>query len=49
MATVRVTHDAARELAGPVATLARIEGFPVHGESVEARRDDPAKETDSLK
>ncbi len=25
----------------PVATLARIEGFPVHGESVEARRDDP--------
>ena len=39
MATVRVTHEAARELAGPVATLARIEGFPVHGESVEARRD----------
>ena len=46
MATVRVTHDAARELAGPVAKLARIEGFPVHGESVEARRDDPSKETD---
>ena len=35
--TVRVTQEAARELAPAVATLARVEGFPVHGESVEAR------------
>jgi histidinol dehydrogenase len=32
-----MTQDAARELAPAVATLARAEGFPVHGESVEAR------------
>ena len=37
IATVRVTQDAARELAPAVATLARVEGFPVHAESVEAR------------
>ena len=37
MATVRITQDAARELAPTVATLARAEGFPLHGESAEAR------------
>lgn len=35
--TVRISESAARELAPTVATLARVEGFPVHGESVEAR------------
>jgi histidinol dehydrogenase len=37
LATVELTADAARELAPAVATLARVEGFPVHAESVEAR------------
>ncbi|MFL5906752.1 MAG: histidinol dehydrogenase [Solirubrobacterales bacterium] len=37
MATVRITQDAARELAPTVATLARAEGFPLHAESAEAR------------
>ncbi|MGH2923244.1 MAG: histidinol dehydrogenase [Solirubrobacterales bacterium] len=37
IATVEITDEAARELAPAVATLARIEGFPVHAESVEAR------------
>jgi histidinol dehydrogenase len=37
VATVEITEAAARELAPSVATLARVEGFPVHAESVEAR------------
>jgi histidinol dehydrogenase len=37
MATVRLSQEAARELAPTVATLARAEGFPLHAESVEAR------------
>ena len=37
LATVELTAEAARELAPAVATLARVEGFPVHAESVEAR------------
>ncbi len=37
--TVTLTPAAAAALAGPGATLARAEGFPVHGESMEARRD----------
>jgi histidinol dehydrogenase len=37
MSTVKVTAKAARALAGPAATLARAEGFPVHGESMQAR------------
>jgi histidinol dehydrogenase len=37
VSSVELTEDAARELAPPVATLARVEGFPVHAESVEAR------------
>lgn len=40
IATVRITQDAARELAPSVATLARTEGFPLHAESVEARIED---------
>ncbi len=43
IATVRVPQDAARELAPAVATLARVEGFPVHAESVEARLEDPSE------
>ncbi|MDP9188575.1 MAG: histidinol dehydrogenase, partial [Actinomycetota bacterium] len=43
IATVNVTQDAARELAPAVATLARVEGFPVHAESVEARLEDPSR------
>jgi histidinol dehydrogenase len=35
--TVRISAEAARELAPTVATLARAEGFPVHAASVEAR------------
>ncbi len=37
IATVRITQEAARELAPTVATLARAEGFPLHAESAEAR------------
>jgi histidinol dehydrogenase len=37
IATVELTHAAARELAPTVATLARAEGFPLHAESAEAR------------
>jgi histidinol dehydrogenase len=37
LATVEITQQAAQELAPAAATLARAEGFPVHGESVEAR------------
>jgi histidinol dehydrogenase len=37
IARVRMTQDAARELAPTVATLARAEGFPIHAESAEAR------------
>lgn len=37
--TVSIPPEAARELAPTVATLARVEGFPVHAESVEARTD----------
>ncbi len=40
IATVEMTHDAARELAPTVATLARAEGFPLHAESAEARAKD---------
>ena len=47
IATVRVTQDAARELAPSVATLARAEGFPVHAESVEARTQDPSEGEDA--
>jgi histidinol dehydrogenase len=39
VSTVTMTEEAARELAPTVATLARVEGFPVHAESVEARTD----------
>jgi histidinol dehydrogenase len=39
ISTVKITEDAAAELAPAVATLARVEGFPVHAESVEARVD----------
>lgn len=38
--TVKISSEAARELAPVVATLAEAEGFPVHGESVMARIDD---------
>jgi histidinol dehydrogenase len=38
--TVRISTEAARELAPTVATLARAEGFPVHAESAEIRRGD---------
>jgi histidinol dehydrogenase len=34
---VEITQEAARELAPPVATLARAEGFPLHAESAEIR------------
>ncbi|MGH2984197.1 MAG: histidinol dehydrogenase [Solirubrobacterales bacterium] len=37
LATVKMTQQAARELAPTVATLARAEGFPVHAESAEVR------------
>jgi histidinol dehydrogenase len=37
ISTVSMAHDAARELAPAVATLARAEGFPLHAESAEAR------------
>ncbi len=37
IATVKITQEAARELAPTVATLARAEGFPVHAESAEVR------------
>jgi histidinol dehydrogenase len=37
VSTVKITDGAAAELAPAVATLARVEGFPVHAESVEAR------------
>jgi histidinol dehydrogenase len=37
--TVSIPPEAARELALTVATLARVEGFPIHAESVEARTD----------
>ena len=47
IATVRVTQDAARELAPSVATLARAEGFPVHAESVEARTQDRSEGEDA--
>jgi histidinol dehydrogenase len=40
ISTVRIGDGAAAELAGPAATLARAEGFPVHGESMEARKED---------
>jgi histidinol dehydrogenase len=38
--TVRISKQAARDLAPTVATLARAEGFPVHAESAEARAAD---------
>ena len=38
--TVRISEEAARELAPTVATLARAEGFPVHAESAEVRAED---------
>ena len=41
LATVRLPQAAARELASPAATLARAEGFPVHGESALAREREP--------
>jgi histidinol dehydrogenase len=44
ISTVRMDDDSAAELAGPGATLARAEGFPVHGESMQARADRAAKE-----
>jgi histidinol dehydrogenase len=37
ISTVHIDGDSAAKLAGPGATLARSEGFPVHGESMEAR------------
>lgn len=37
VATVEMSAEAARSLAPATATLARAEGFPVHGESAEAR------------
>jgi histidinol dehydrogenase len=37
IASVRLTQEAARELAPTVATLARAEGFPLHADSVEMR------------
>jgi histidinol dehydrogenase len=37
LATVEITEGAAAALAPAVATLANAEGFPVHGESAEAR------------
>jgi histidinol dehydrogenase len=37
ISTVQIPDGAPPELAGAAATLARIEGFPVHGESAEAR------------
>ena len=44
ISTVEMTEDAARELAPAVATLARVEGFPVHAESVEARSEATERE-----
>lgn len=37
ISTVKMPAGAAAELADPAATLARAEGFPVHGESMQAR------------
>jgi histidinol dehydrogenase len=37
MATVEIAQGAAQELAPPVATLARAEGFPLHAQSAEER------------
>jgi histidinol dehydrogenase len=41
MAEVRVPADAAAELAGPGAAIARAEGFEAHAASMEARRENP--------
>jgi histidinol dehydrogenase len=43
ISSVEMTQAAARELAPPVATLARAEGFPLHAESVEARTKDQGR------
>jgi histidinol dehydrogenase len=43
IATVRMDGGSAAELAGPAATLARAEGFPVHGESMERRIKEPRR------
>lgn len=40
---VEIGADAAAALAGPVDEIARAEGFPVHGESALARRNDPGE------
>jgi len=40
LATVQITKAAAEKLAPAVATLADAEGFPVHGESAQARVDE---------
>jgi histidinol dehydrogenase len=40
ISTVALSQRAARELAPPVATLARAEGFPLHAESAEARSEE---------
>jgi histidinol dehydrogenase len=41
MAEVRVPADAAAQLAGPGAAIARAEGFEAHAASMEARRENP--------
>ncbi len=43
IATVTISPEAASELASPIATLARAEGFPLHAESTLARRPDPSQ------
>jgi histidinol dehydrogenase len=47
ISTVKITEGAAAELAPAVATLARVEGFPVHAESVEARVEPGAESSGS--
>jgi histidinol dehydrogenase len=41
MAEVRIPADAAAQLAGPGAAIARAEGFEAHAASMEARRENP--------
>jgi histidinol dehydrogenase len=43
MAEVRIPADAAAQLAGPGAAIARAEGFEAHAASMEARRENPAR------
>jgi histidinol dehydrogenase len=43
MAEVRIPAEAARQLAGPGAAIARAEGFEAHAASMEARRENPGR------